>query len=36
MLQIARDSGRLTVSYSRFEVGDSKGMVCGVCDSVSF
>jgi len=36
MLQIARDSGRLTVSYSRFEVDDSKGMVCGVRDSVSF
>ncbi|XP_068742186.1 transformation/transcription domain-associated protein-like isoform X1 [Montipora capricornis] len=25
MLQIAQDSGRLTVSYSRFEVDDSKG-----------
>ena len=36
MLQIARDSGRLTVSYSRFEVDDSKGMVCGVCGSVGF
>lgn len=36
MLQIARDSGRLTVSYSRFEVDDSEGMICGVRDSVSF
>ena len=25
MLQIAQDSGRLTVSYSRFEVDDTKG-----------
>ncbi|KAL9966032.1 hypothetical protein ACROYT_G024040 [Oculina patagonica] len=25
MLQIAQDSGRLTISYSRFEVDDSKG-----------
>lgn len=28
MLQIAQDSGRLTVSYSRFEVDDSKGKAC--------
>lgn len=31
MLQIAQDSGRLTVSYSRFEVDDTKGKAfpCG-------
>ena len=28
MLQIAQDSGRLTVSYSRFEVDDFKGKEC--------
>ena len=31
MLQIAQDSGRLTISYSRFEVDDTKGkaFLCG-------
>lgn len=34
MLQIAQDSGRLTVSYNRFEVDDSKGKpYCqGLCE----
>lgn len=34
MLQIAQDSGRLTVSYSRFEVDDTKGRAFLWCKSL--